>query len=129
MMQLETFSGALPADLLALLEAKEADIVAEVSARDDTYSFIIRDGVALLGYGVFGLGKGDDMVIIYAARSFNSFATKMAMMGLFGAAQVLGVPVRVHTDKMRTMARMLGAERFMEALDGDGLRVGVFHGV
>lgn len=129
MIGFEVLSEAAPADLLALLAEGEAAIVAEVSARPDTVSMIIRDGVALLGYAVYGLDDGGKMVIVYAARSFNSFIARAAMTGIFGAAQVLGVPMRVHTDKLKSMARMMGAGRVVEALDGDGLRVGVFDGV
>lgn len=129
MMGLEVIRDAMPPDLLALLADEEAAIVAEVSARPDTVSMIIRDGVALLGYAVYGLAPADDLVIVYAARSFNSWAAKAAMTGIFGAAQVLGVPMRVHTDRLKSMARMMGASKVLAALDGDGLRVGVFDGV
>ena len=129
MIGLEVLGGVMPPDLLALLGEAEASIVAEVSARPETVSMIIRDGVKLLGYAVYGLDDGGKMVIVYAARSFSSFVAKAAMTGIFGAAQVLGVPMRVHTDKLRSMARMMGASQVVAALDGDGLRVGVFDGV
>lgn len=129
MIGFEVLGEAMPGDLLALLGEDEAAIVAEVSARPDTVSMIIRDGVKLLGYAVYGLDDEGKMVIVYAARAFSSFVAKAAMQGIFGASQVLGVPMRVHTDKLRSMARMMGAGSVVAALDGDGLRVGVFNGV
>lgn len=115
------------ADVLALLDAKELELVAELSARDDTMSLTISDEKGVIGYAVFGIDN-DNMVTVYAARSMNSFIAKAAMIGVFGAAQVMGMPLRVHTEKLRGMARMMGAEQAFKCLDLDGVPMGVFNG-
>lgn len=128
MLSMQIEPGALPASILGQLGAEEAALVGEVSARDDTVSLIVRDGDKLAGYAVMGFDAAD-MVTVYAARSVNHFLARAAMAGIFGAAQILGKPLRVHTDKLRVLARMLGAKEALACLDGDGLPMGVFHGV
>lgn len=127
-MKLEYITAQIGADVLSLLGKGEAELVAEVSSRDDTVSLIITDAAAaLVGYAVIGFDD-QDIVTIYAARSFNSVVAKMALRAIFGAAEVLGVPMRVHTEKLDTFARYLGAKSFRAAIDGDGVRQGVFSG-
>ncbi|WJS83883.1 hypothetical protein [Paracoccus sp. TOH] len=77
---------------------------------------------------MFGEDDGH-MLTIFAARAVSGFMAKAALTGLFGAAQVLGQPLRVHTTKVRTFAKMMGAGRASVAIDGDGIPMGVFHGV
>lgn len=130
-MKFEMISGQMAPAFLNALNANdpsEAALVAMLSARDDTMSIIVMDtDNKLAGYAVFGFDR-DDMLTIYAARSINHFMTKVAMKAYFGAAQILGVPVRVHTEKVREMAKMMGATDFIAALDGDKLPMGVFYG-
>lgn len=121
--------GPFPADLMTAFNADEIALVNEVSARSDTASLIIQgDDGHLLAYAVIGADLGG-MLTVYAARAFNSIVAKAAMMGLLGAASVMGKPVRVHTDRVQAMARMMGAEEALNCLDGDGLPMGVFYGV
>lgn len=117
--------GAAPAALLARLQGDEAATVAELCDRDDTRALIVRDGEKLVGYAVFGLDR-NDMLTVYAARSFTHWLAKAAMQAVFGAAQIMGAPVRVHTEKVRAMARMMGADDAIAGFDLDGVPMGVF---
>lgn len=119
---------ALGPDVLAALRPDEAELVAEVSARSDTAALILRQAGAVIGYAVFGRDAAD-MVTVYAARCWNNMLARAAMAGIFGAAQVAGSPLRVHTEKLRAMARYLGAKEAIAAIDGDGLPMGIFDGV
>lgn len=126
-MKMEYITAQIGAEVLALLGAGEAELVAEVSGRADTVSLIITDAAKLVGYAVIGFDD-QDMVTIYAARSFNSVVAKVAIKAIFGASEVLGVPMRVHTERLDKFARWVGAKSFREVLDGDGIRQGVFGG-
>jgi len=66
--------------------------------------------------------------MIYAARTFGGMMAEMALKAFFGAAQVLGKPLRVHTDKLHAFARIIGAEKYMAEIDADGKPQGVFYG-
>lgn len=116
-----------PAEFMADMDSAEAELVAEVSARSDTMSLIVKQAGAMIGYAIFGF-DATEMVTIYAAKSKDSILAKAAMIGLFGAAQVVGKPLRVHTQKIRAMAKTMGAERAFACVDGDGLPMGVFDG-
>jgi hypothetical protein len=121
----------MPPAILAQLAGPEAELAGEVSARDDTATLLVTaDDGGLMGYAVMGF-DADDMATVYAARSINSMVARMAMAGIFGAAQVMGAPLRVHDlrGKLRAMARMMGAAEIIQCLDGDGLPMGVFRGV
>lgn len=124
-MKARLISTALPPEILAQLEAKEAEGAAAVSARSDTFSIIAQDGEKLLGYAVFGKDEGG-IVAVYYARSCVPIFGPMIMKQLFGAASILGVPVRVHTEKVGAMARVMGAKVAIEAVDADGIPQGVF---
>jgi hypothetical protein len=126
-MNLQIAKGEFPSAMLAQIEAGEAALVVELMQRGEV-ALVVSEGGKLAGYAVFGFDEGG-MVTVYAARSFNSFLARAAMLGIFGAAQIIGAPVRVHTEKLRAMARMMGADKALAALDGDGLPMGVFHGV
>lgn len=127
-MELEITKGAFPSDDLAGLESGEAQLVSDVAERYDTVSLLIRSEKKLIGYAVMGFDNSD-MVTVYAARSVNSVLARVAMKAIFGAAQVIGAPLRVHTDKLRAMARMMGAGDAVACFDADGLPMGVFNGV
>lgn len=128
-MKIAILLGIPPRDYLNQLQADEMAAVTDLASRDDTATLIVTDGNRLMGYAVFGQDNAD-MVTIYAARSLDSFVARAALTGLFGAAQVLGQPLRVHTSKLRAMARFMGAGQAIAALDGDGVPMGVFgHGV
>lgn len=127
-MKIALCPGELPAPILGQLAAAEADLAREVSAREDTASLIVTgDDGTLQGYAVIGFDD-NDMATVYAARSVNSMLARIAMQGIFGAAQVMGAPLRVHDlrGKLRAMARMMGATDILHCLDGDGLPMGVF---
>lgn len=127
-MKMEYITAQIGPAVLALLGEGEAELVAEVSGRADTVSLIITDAAeALVGYAVIGFDD-NDMVTIYAARSFNSVVAKVAIKAIFGASEVLGVPMRVHTERLDKFARWVGAKSFRAAIDGDGVPMGVFGG-
>lgn len=127
-MKMGICDGDFPAELLVQLATDEARLVQELTGRGDTVSLTVTDGARLVGYAVMGWDDAD-MVTVYAARSLNHFLARAAMMGIFGAAQIMGAPLRVHTEKLRAMARMLGAEKALAALDGDRVPMGVFDGL
>lgn len=127
MMRPVLIEGQVSAKFLARLEADEAALVAEVSARQDTMTILLCDGDKTVGYAVFGM-DAHDIVTIYAARSINHLTTKVAMKAFFGVSQILGKAVRVHTEKLDGMARMMGATSFRAAIDSDGIPMGVFGG-
>lgn len=101
----------------------------EVGTRADTATLLVEnvDTGELAAYAVIGRDEGG-MVTIYAARSWLTGLGAMALKGLFGAAQVINAPLRVHTDKLRTYARAIGADTALDAIDADGVPMGVFHG-
>lgn len=121
-------TNCLGGDVLDHLDADEAALVAEVSGRADTASIVLRQGGAVIGYAVFGLDVSD-MVTVYAARAWRSMVARATMQGIFGASQVLGVPLRVHAERVRAMARYMGATNAVAAIDGDGIPMGLFHGL
>lgn len=128
MIRLQMHMGELPADMLA--DLPEAETVRELAARSDTAALVATDGAALLGYAVFGW-DADGMVAVYAARSVSGFMTRAALTGIFGAAEVMGAPVRVHADKLErglAMARSMGASVCTHAQDMDGVRVAIMQG-
>lgn len=128
-MRLQAFRGGFPADLLA--DLPEAETVREVAALPENTSLLLTDDAGvMLGYAVFGLDHGG-MMAVYAARAIGGgWIARAAIAGLFGAAQVIGAPLRFHLDdwegRMRAAARMMGANVALGALDGDGVRQGVF---
>jgi len=113
---------------LAQLSGDELDCVAETSARPDTASIVVSDGETLLAYAVFGFDDGG-LVNIYAARADKmGFAGTALLRSMFGAAQVLGKPLTVHSDKVRAMARAIGATDFEQSFNELGEKFGVFNG-
>lgn len=128
MIRLQIHLGDLPADLLA--DLPEAETVRELAARADTAALVATDAGKLLGYAVFGW-DADNMVAVYAARSVAGLLTRAALTGIFGAAEVMGAPVRVHADKLArglAMARGMGASVCTHAQDMDGVRVAIMQG-
>lgn len=116
----------MEAEQLAQIEdKKESDLVAEVSARDNTYTITICEGDKLQGYAVFGSDAGG-LTAVYAARSFVPVLGPMMMKTFLGVAQVTGAPIRVHTEKLKAMARTMGAKFAVAAVDADGIEHGVF---
>lgn len=131
----ELVAGAMPPELVAgLPDPAERAHVADVSGRDDTATLLVRDRAGeLVGYAVIGRDEAG-AVAVYAARAIGGgFIVKAALVGLFGAAQVIGAPLRFHVEDMRgrlrAAARMMGAPDFSAALDADGIPQGVFRGV
>lgn len=117
---------ALPEALIAPLD--EADLLRTVSARDDTVSLVVSDGDdKLLAHAVVGPDE-DGMTTIYAARCLVKGPGTMFLRAIFGASEVLGRPLRVHTQRIDAFARAVGAETALEAVDGEGLPMGVFNG-
>ncbi|MCD9147867.1 hypothetical protein [Pseudophaeobacter flagellatus] len=112
-----------------IADAAELALALEVGARPDTATISIenRDTGELAAYAVIG-PDDDGMVVIYVARSWLTGLGAMAIRGLFGAAQCISSPLRVHADQIRTYARILGAENALSAIDADGVPMGVFHG-
>lgn len=119
--------GAFPTVHLATLQGDELDAVPALCARSDTALLLVEDCVtgALLAYGVIGLDNSQ-MFTIYAARSHMTGLGGAAIKGLFGASQILGTPLRVHSEKVRTYAKMMGAGDALETLDSDGVAMGIF---
>lgn len=118
----------MPGAILSQLKPDEADLVREVSAREDTVSLLVTDGDRLVGYAVMGFDDSK-MVTVYCARSVNHLLARAAMAGIFGAAQVMGAPLRVHREKLKALAAAMGAKEALACLDGDGIPMGVFRGV
>lgn len=123
-MRIELHAYVAPAELLQRLEGSEAAAVRDLVERGEK-ALLVRDGEKLVGYAVFGLDV-TDMLTVYAARSFNHVMTGVAMRAVFGAAQIIGAPVRVHTEKVRAMARMMGAPDAIAGADIEGVPMGVF---
>lgn len=119
----------LSAELLAGLAEAEAEHVRNVGDRDDTAALIVTEGQGgkLLAYAILGMDEGG-MVVIYAANTFLTGLGKMALQALLGASEVLGAPLRVHSEKVQAMARAMGASEALETLDAEGIPMGVFRG-
>lgn len=126
-MKLQVLTGEFPETLLAGIEAGEAVLIRELMERGEV-ALVATDGETLAGYAVFGFDL-DNMVTVYAARACNGFLAKAAMIGIFGASQIIGAPMRVHTEKLRAMAKMLGAQIAIPARDTDGVPMGIFGNV
>lgn len=112
-------------NIAQILDASENALVSEVSARDGTFTITVNNGEKLLGYAVCGKDQGD-VLAVYAARSFVPVLGPQIMKSFLGAAQVSSTPIRVHTDKVRAMARAMGAGVALEGIDADGIPHGVF---
>lgn len=127
-MNFNIINGQIGAALADRLEAQEAAIVCELSARDDTQTMLAMEGEKVVGYAVFGY-DAHGMICIYAARSINHFVTACAMKAFFGVAQILGTPLRVHADDLRgnPMARMMGADKWISGHDSDGVKMAIFN--
>lgn len=120
------YCAEIAADILA--DLPERDLVCELMQRDDTRALIVTEAEKLLGYAVFG-SDDDGILTVYAARAISGLMARAAMVGMFGAAQIMGAPLRVHTERVAAMARMMGAGSFASAFDSDGIPMGVFGGV
>lgn len=120
---------AMPAEYLEGLDADEKAHIIETGEFENTSTIYVvdLDKNSLFAYAVIG---PDDvgMFMIYAARTMGGLMAEIALRSFFGVAQVLGKPLRVHTDKMKAFARVIGATDFEAMVDGDGLPQGVFHG-
>lgn len=127
MIRCELIGGAIPAEDLDTMPDQDRAHAAAMSARADTKTLLVRGAAGLDAYGVFGIDAGG-VVVIYAARAMRTGIGSMAFRAMFGAAHVTGHPIRVHSDKIRAMARMIGATEFAAAIDADGIRQGVFRG-
>lgn len=127
-MKISVTKAPLAADLAAQLPADEAAQVADLGAREDCLTLAYVDGGKLAGYAIFGHGD-DGFVVIYMARSMAKGLAAVVLQSVFGAAQVMGKPLRVHTERVRAMARMMGADLSSVFADADGIPMGGFHGV
>ncbi len=125
MIQARLTDQPIAPELLAQLDAPEAAGAGEVSARADTMSIIATDGGKLIGYAVIGRDAGG-IVAVYYARALVPVLGPMVMKQFFGAAAILGDPVRVHTERLEAMARAFGANVVIDGIDADGVPVGVF---
>lgn len=122
-------NGFIPAELLTGLCNEEAEHLHNVCNRPDTTAIYVvdLDKGELFAYGVIGLAD-DGALAIYAANTFNSVMSKMALKTFLGVSEVLGKPLRVHADKADVMARYMGAESFTSAIHSDGVNWGSFNG-
>lgn len=129
MFKIRITQNPLGPEILAALDADEAAGALAVSERDDTLSLtVLGAGGAPMGYCVFGRDAGD-MIAIYYTRALVPGLGAAMMKQLFGVAQVLGTPLRVHVDSVRgiaTRARMFGAKVATEGVDADGIMQGIF---
>lgn len=111
-----------------ITDRSELELVLKVGARRDTATITItnNDTGALAGYAVIG-DDAADHVVIYAARTWlRGPLAAMAFKGLFGAAGVMQRPLRIHTDRLKKYAKLLGADTFAGGEDADGLPMGFF---
>lgn len=120
---------AFPDRFKEQLGAEELALVEDVSSWDDTRTLLVEDMKTgtLAAYAVIGPAD-DGMLAIYAARSWFKGLAAHAIKGLFNGASILGKPMFVHTEKIAAYARILGAEHAFEAMDTDGVPLGVFAG-
>jgi len=119
-----------PAELLdRLADDKERAHVAKVSAYPGTASVVVEDADTggLHSYAVFG-PDDNNMVAVYAAHVFGKGMGPAMFKQIFGASIVLGLPVRVHTERVHAFARAIGATDYFEAIDGAGKPQLVAHG-
>lgn len=121
---------AMPEALIATLpDEAERENVRKTSAYDTTATLTVidTDKDELMAYAVYGHDDNNHLTI-YAARCFLAGMGAIALKSLFGVSKVVGTPLRVHAEKVKTFARMMGAEEALDAIDGDGVPMGVFHG-
>ena len=112
------------------LTPDEARTVNEVAARDDTATIVILDDAGtVLGWLVYGPSDPPNEVVLYAGRAEQNGMARIMLRSMFGVSQIMGQPMRMHTDKFAQYARMIGAPYATAAVDADGLPMGVFHGV
>ncbi|NOR63025.1 MAG: hypothetical protein GQ535_11110 [Rhodobacteraceae bacterium] len=121
--------GLMPEEFIDQLDIEEAAHYVDVAERDDTATLYVSDLETgkLQIYVVVGVDQ-DGMYTAYAAHCFMKGMAKLAMRSVFGAARIMGKPLRVHSEKVAAMAKMFGAESFLECLDADGVPMGVFNG-
>ncbi len=127
-MKIRLTSGALPAEILEILDPSEAEGAGEVSARADTFAIYATGDKGPIFYAVLGKDKGG-IVSAYYVRSFVGGLGPILAKQLFGAARVTGQPIRVHAETLaraKALARAAGAELVAEGVDAEGVKVGVF---
>lgn len=114
--------GNIPPQYAAKLTQEERELLATVTAYESTVTIYVLDADhdELFAYGVFGQDDQDTFTI-YAANTYAPQVAKLALRSFLGAAQVMGKPLRVHTEKVAAMARLMGAENFTDGLDLDNL--------
>ncbi|WP_444462088.1 hypothetical protein [Rhodobacter capsulatus] len=110
-------------DLAAFLEVEGGEM----------FGLIVEDDAQnLQGYAVFALDNSEPerMLAIHFARVLQSVPqlARVVLQSLIGAAQIAGVPVRMHSDRVKALARMAGAAAFAETLDGLGEPAAVIYG-
>lgn len=129
-MQIRMVDKVLPTEILTAIPDEEATGATEVLGRDGNVAIVgTQDGKPLF-YAVLGLDEIGALAAYYV-RTFVPFLGPMLAKQIFGAAQVSGVPVRVHSDTLdraRAMARTAGARVICEAKDGDGVPLALFGG-
>lgn len=115
--------------LKQLTDEVERINVGTVSARPDTFAIYIEEKTTgeLIAYAIVGIDDGG-MLTIYAGRALVAGIGEIAFKGLFGAARIMGKPLRVHSNRPRMYARMMGATKFDKIFDADGVPQGVFYG-
>jgi cytochrome c biogenesis factor len=118
----------LPDVVLSAIPAEEAAGASDVLARDGNTAIVGMQGDSPLFYAVLGVDE-IGAVSAYYVRTFVPVMGPMLAKQFFGAAQVSGRPIRVHSDTMKramAMARAAGADLAGMATDGDGVPLGIF---
>lgn len=118
--------------LANLPEADDLGQFLEVEGAD-MFGLVVEDeGQNLLGYAVFALDNSEPerMLAIHFARVLQSVPqlARVVLQSFIGAAQIAGVPVRMHSDRVKALARMAGAAAFAETLDSLGAPAAVIYG-
>lgn len=123
-------SHGFPQAVIDAMPDKDIEGAKTMAKRDDTNTIWGADGNGkAVFYAVIGWDISGEMVNLYYTDCFIVGIGKMLMKNLFGAANVNGVPLRVHVDTLRGLeakARGMGATVVTPAKDGDGLFQGVF---
>lgn len=127
-MKIRLIDSVLPPEILSAIPADEATGAGEVLARPGNYAIVGSQGDKPLFYAVLGVDDAGNASAYYVRTFVPGFGPMLARQ-FFGAAKVCGVPIRVHSDTLdraKAMAKAAGAELVSEALDGDGVPLGIF---
>jgi len=98
------------------------------SERPDTLTVCLAKAAEPVACVVIGKDTAD-MVAVYFAKAYVGGIGPLMMKQLFGAAQVVGAPIRVHVrsvERLRAYAKMVGANVALEGRDAEGVLQGIF---